>query len=61
MFHFAAAPEALVCAGAGISTFLLSWKQVKLHSSEVYKTIQTNVFIEGFNIAKLLKMSDDGW
>ena len=35
MFHFAAAPEALVCAGAGISTFLLSWKQVKLHRSHL--------------------------
>ncbi|MCW3109451.1 MAG: hypothetical protein JWQ09_3957, partial [Segetibacter sp.] len=29
------------------------WKQVKLHSSEVYKTIPTDIFIEGFNIAKV--------
>lgn len=29
------------------------WRQVKLNSSEVYKTIPTSVFIEGFNIAKL--------
>jgi hypothetical protein len=29
------------------------WQQVKLHSSEVYKTINTDLFIEGFNIAKL--------
>ena len=29
------------------------WKQVKLHSSEVYKTISTSIFIEGFNIAKI--------
>lgn len=28
------------------------WKQVKLHSSEVYKTMPTSLFIEGFNIAK---------
>lgn len=32
------------------------WKQVKLHSSEVYKTIPTNHFIEGFNIAKVNKV-----
>lgn len=30
-----------------------NWQQVKLHSSEVYKTIATDVFIEGFNIAKV--------
>jgi hypothetical protein len=29
------------------------WKQVKLHSSEVYKTLPTDIFIEGFNIAKV--------
>lgn len=29
------------------------WKQIKLHSSEVYKTEPTDLFIEGFNIAKL--------
>jgi len=30
-----------------------NWQQVKLHSSGVYKTIATNSFIEGFNIAKI--------
>jgi hypothetical protein len=29
------------------------WMQVKLHSSEVYKTKATQLFVEGFNIAKL--------
>jgi len=29
------------------------WKQVKLTSSDVYKTIPTENFIEGFNIARL--------
>jgi hypothetical protein len=29
------------------------WKQVKLHSSEVYKTRATDIFIEGFNISKI--------
>jgi hypothetical protein len=29
------------------------WKLVKLHSSGVYKTIPTEIFIEGFNLAKL--------
>ena len=29
------------------------WNQVKLHSSDVYKTESTNEFINGFNIAKL--------
>ena len=28
-----------------------NWQQVKLHSSEVYKTTSTDNFIEGFNIA----------
>lgn len=28
-----------------------NWKMVKLHSSDVYKTITTPYFIEGFNIA----------
>lgn len=32
-------------------TLANKWKQVKLNSSQVYKTIQTSVFIEGFNIA----------
>ena len=30
-----------------------NWQQVKLHSSEVYKTVETSSFIEGFNVAKL--------
>ncbi|MDQ3845508.1 MAG: hypothetical protein M3342_16090 [Bacteroidota bacterium] len=30
-----------------------NWQQVKLHSSEVYKTIPTNIFIEGFNITMI--------
>ncbi len=30
-----------------------NWQQVKLHSSEVYKTFATDIFIEGFNIAKV--------
>ena len=30
-----------------------NWQQVKLHSSHEYKTVATNLFIEGFNIAKL--------
>jgi hypothetical protein len=36
-----------------------NWLQVKLHSSEVYKTIQTPFFIEGFNIAKLDNAASD--
>ncbi|MBX3254662.1 MAG: hypothetical protein KF862_11020 [Chitinophagaceae bacterium] len=28
-----------------------NWQQVKLHSSDVYKTIKTDLFIDGFNIA----------
>ena len=36
-----------------------NWKQVKLHSSEVYKTIATNEFIEGFNIVKLHNETSD--
>jgi len=35
------------------------WKQVKLHSSEVYKTISTDIFIEGFNIARIDNSSSD--
>lgn len=34
-------------------TFINSWKQVKLNSSNVYKTIATSVFVEGFSIALL--------
>jgi hypothetical protein len=30
-----------------------NWQQVKLHSSNVYKTIPTNYFIQGFNVAKI--------
>lgn len=30
-----------------------NWKQVKLHSSGVYNTEPTSLFIQGFNIAKL--------
>ena len=33
MFHFAAASELLVCAGAGVSTFLLSWSKSKVKPS----------------------------
>jgi len=29
------------------------WKQVKLHSSDVYKTTATDIFIEGFNVAEI--------
>lgn len=29
------------------------WKQIKLHSSGVYKTTPTDMFIRGFNVAKL--------
>lgn len=35
------------------------WKQVKLHSSGVYKTVSTELFIDGFNIAKLDNESSD--
>lgn len=30
-----------------------NWEQVKLHSAEDYKTKQTDMFINGFNIARL--------
>ncbi|WP_018616307.1 hypothetical protein [Segetibacter koreensis] len=36
-----------------------NWQQVKLHSSEVYKTIPTSFFIEGFNIAQLDNAASD--
>ena len=36
-----------------------NWQQVKLHSSGVYKTIATNSFIEGFNIAKIDNVKSD--
>lgn len=29
------------------------WKQVKLHSSGIYKTIPSETFIKGFNVAKI--------
>ncbi len=29
------------------------WQQVKLHSSDVYKTTATDIFIEGFNVGKV--------
>lgn len=32
-------------------TLLHKWEQVKLHSSEIYKTVQTPDFIEGLNVA----------
>jgi hypothetical protein len=35
------------------------WKQVKLHSSEVYKTIPSSLFIEGFQISTIDKVSSD--
>lgn len=35
------------------------WKQIKLHSSEVYQTSATDDFIEGFNIARVNNSSSD--
>jgi hypothetical protein len=35
------------------------WDQVKLHSSEVYKTKATDIFIEGFNISILDNATSD--
>jgi hypothetical protein len=40
-------------------TLQYDWKQVKLHSSEVYKTNETPLFIEGFNIAKVDNHASD--
>lgn len=34
-------------------TFTRQWKQVKLNSSQVYKTIPTSIFVECFNIGLL--------
>jgi hypothetical protein len=34
-------------------TLKSNWQQVKLHSSELYRTTATDLFIEGFNIAKI--------
>ena len=36
-----------------------NWQQIKLHSSDVYKTVATNTFIEGFNVAKLDNAKSD--
>jgi len=36
-----------------------SWNQVKLHSSEVYKTNGTDIFIEGFNVAVVDNAASD--
>lgn len=35
------------------------WPQIKLHSSDVYKTIPTDIFIENFNVAKLDNQKSD--
>lgn len=35
------------------------WKQVKLHSSEVYKTIPTEEFIQGFRLTTLDNVASD--
>ena len=35
------------------------WKQVKLHSSGVYKTLTTNQYIDGFNISKIDNIASD--
>lgn len=40
-------------------TIQKQWKQVKLHSSEVYKTSATDLFIEGFNMATVDINSSD--
>ena len=36
-----------------------SWRQVKLHSSEVYRTTPTDIFIEGLNVAMLDNTNSD--
>lgn len=36
-----------------------NWKQVKLHSSEIYQTNPTDFFIDGFNIARLDNKNSD--
>lgn len=38
-------------------TIFNDWKQIKLHSSQVYKTLPTELFIGGFNVAKLINKS----
>lgn len=35
------------------------WNQVKLHSSEVYKTKETDIFIEGFNVTVVDNATSD--
>ena len=40
-------------------TITNNWQQVKLHSSEVYKTIETDYNIEGFSIAKVDNNNSD--
>ena len=37
----------------------LDWQQLKLHSSEVYTTIETPYFVEGFNLALLDNQQSD--
>jgi hypothetical protein len=36
-----------------------NWQQVKLHSSEVYNTIATDYFIEGFQLSKIDNKTSD--
>lgn len=40
-------------------TFENKWQQIKLHSSEVYITKNTNLFIEGFNVAEINNSESD--
>ena len=35
------------------------WQQLKLHSSNIYTTVPTGIFIEGFNIAKVDNRKSD--
>jgi hypothetical protein len=35
------------------------WKQVKIHSSNVYQTAESGIFIEGFNVANVNKDTSD--
>jgi hypothetical protein len=36
-----------------------NWLQVKLHSTDVYKTTPTDLFVEGFNISKIDNVKSD--
>lgn len=36
-----------------------NWQQVKLHSSEVYKTTPSDIFIQGFNVAQINNETSD--